>query len=161
MLKNGCKNARPQRRLGNFSSVQNWNCPSKRRVDGSLAKTLQPIQKSIVINLLVVQFRPQIAWVNQLGNNLFYPHTMKANCTEWFKINLTLFRSRISHKWENIMNLFLRYLQTVIPWEDLVKVSSKLMVKKWNGSLFLTNSQKPFYTHVNSMETCRRYCILL
>ncbi len=26
--------------------------------------------------------------------------------TEWFKINLTLFISHISHKWENIMNLF-------------------------------------------------------
>ena len=26
--------------------------------------------------------------------------------TEWFKINLTLFMSHISHKWENIMNLF-------------------------------------------------------
>ena len=26
--------------------------------------------------------------------------------TEWFKINLTLFKSHISHKWEDIMNLF-------------------------------------------------------
>ena len=26
--------------------------------------------------------------------------------TEWFKINLTLFISHISHKWGNIMNLF-------------------------------------------------------
>ncbi len=39
-LKNACKNARPQRQLRNFSPVQNWNCPSKRRVDGSLAKTM-------------------------------------------------------------------------------------------------------------------------
>ncbi len=26
--------------------------------------------------------------------------------TEWFKINLTLFKSHISHKWGNIMKLF-------------------------------------------------------
>ncbi len=26
--------------------------------------------------------------------------------TEWFKINLTLFKSHISHKWRNIMDLF-------------------------------------------------------
>ena len=35
-----------------------------------------------------------------------------AVCTEWFKINLTLFKSYISHKWENIMNLL----------EDIYKV---------------------------------------
>ncbi len=28
------------------------------------------------------------------------------NSTEWFKINLTLFKNHISHKWGNIMNLF-------------------------------------------------------
>ncbi len=43
MLKNACENARPQRQLWNFSPVQNWNCPSKRRVDGSLTKTLMTI----------------------------------------------------------------------------------------------------------------------
>ncbi len=32
--------------------------------------------------------------------------------TEWLKINLTLFKSHISHKWENIINLF----------EDIYKV---------------------------------------
>ena len=35
-----CKNTRPQRRLKNFSTVQFWNCPSKRQVDESVAKTL-------------------------------------------------------------------------------------------------------------------------
>ncbi len=40
MLKNACKNARPQRQLRNFSPVQNWSRPSKRRVDRSLSKTL-------------------------------------------------------------------------------------------------------------------------
>ncbi len=26
--------------------------------------------------------------------------------TEWFKINLTLFKTHVSHKWDSIMNLF-------------------------------------------------------
>ena len=27
-------------------------------------------------------------------------------CTEWFKINLTLFKIHVSHKWDSTMNLF-------------------------------------------------------
>ena len=48
-----------------------------------------------------------------------------------------------------------------------MKVASKFMLKKLNGSPFLAYSQKPFpfYTHVNSMEppnnTIRPYCIVL
>ncbi len=45
MPKNAFKNVCPQRRLRkfspwNFSPVENWNCPSKRWADGSLAKIL-------------------------------------------------------------------------------------------------------------------------
>ncbi len=46
-----------------------------------------------------------------------------------FKINLTLFKSHISHKWENIMNLFEDILQTVIPWESGVKAGVKVASK--------------------------------
>ncbi len=53
MLKNACKNARPKRQLRNFSPVQNWNCPSKRRVDRSLAKTLLTILKAVNKGLLL------------------------------------------------------------------------------------------------------------
>ena len=35
--------------------------------------------------------------------NLMY---CRINCTEWFKINLRLFKSHISDKWDDIMNLF-------------------------------------------------------
>ncbi len=49
-LKNACKIARPQRKLRYFSPVQNWNCPSKRRVDRSLAKTLLTMDLFLFIN---------------------------------------------------------------------------------------------------------------
>ena len=46
--------------------------------------------------------------------------------TEWFKINLMLFKSHISPKWENKLNLFEYNLQSVVPWEDS---PSKVMLK--------------------------------
>ncbi len=56
--------------------------------------------------------------------------TLKHYYAEWFKINLTLFKSHISHKWEHIVDSS-RYLQSVIPWEDVVKIDVEIM--KWEA----------------------------
>ncbi len=54
--------------------------------------------------------------------------------TEWFKINLTLFKSPISHKWGNIMN----FLKIFIKGDTLggcgesgIKVDVEIM--KWES----------------------------
>ena len=91
--------------------------------------------------------------VTSLKNRLtIFTGFVTMNCnTVWFKINLTLFETDISHKLSNIMNLFWKYLETRISWKDVVKVASKLMLKYWNWSTFRTNSQF-FFLH-----TCISY----
>ena len=39
------------------------------------------------------------------------------------------------------------HLQTMVSWEDVVKVASKLMLKHGNESHFTANGQKEIYTH--------------
>ena len=67
-----------------------------------------------------------------------------------FKINLTLFRSQIAHKWDNIMKYIWRYLHNVISWEDVVKVASKLMFKIEIGA-FCRQIVKNHFTHMWSI----------
>ncbi len=78
--------------------------------------------------------------------------------TGWFKINLPLSESLISHKWKSNW----RYLQSIIPLkEDLVKmVLNNYWCWKWNGSPLLTNGRKQFYMHAKSMESCWKCCIV-
>ncbi len=86
-----------------------------------------------------------------------YSNTQKSfflNTAEWFKVFLTLFKSHISHKWGN-NKFILRYLQSVISWEDVVKAASKSMSPTEMTVFFWTNSQK------NILHTQKVYGVLL
>ena len=74
--------------------------------------------------------------------NILYFTKSQKWYTEWFKINSTIFKSHISHKWENNIDLF----------EDIYKVwylgrmwwkwhQNCTDVGKLNGSPFLTNGR--------------------
>ena len=54
-----------------------------------------------------------------------------------------------------------RYWLSMISWEDVVKMASKLMLKYWSGSNFQTTVKKHFTHIVKSMESCWRNCIVL
>ncbi len=47
------------------------------------------------------------AYISEATVCVTYLQFIKDGFWGWFKINLTLFKSLISHKWENIMNLFI------------------------------------------------------
>ncbi len=42
----------------------------------------------------------------------------------WFKINFTLLKTGISHKWDNNNEFVLKHLETMIPWQDVVKTET-------------------------------------
>ncbi len=70
----------------------------------------------------------------------------------WFKVNLTLYKTHISRIWDND-ELVWKYLQTVISWDDVVKVA--LLFKYWNGNPF--SEKKSQQIKKNKKKTRKRY----
>ena len=64
------------------------------------------IMSSYITQFVWVCHNVNLQSVTTHDSNTNSTHYQILRSTEWFKINLTLFMSHISHKWENIMNLF-------------------------------------------------------
>ncbi len=84
--------------------------------------------------------------LNLKDHSVFQTSTI-SRCTVWFKINLTLFKSHISCKWLNMVNLLMIFKRCGILGgcgESGIKIDAQIL--KWEPKIVKR------YTHVKSMD---------